>query len=611
MRQIYHSCLSLMLVGLSLAAQPNIVIIFPDDQDLHLGSTEYQPILQREFMAKGTAFTNHYCTVAQCCPSRASLLRGQAAHNTNITYVSSPGGNYDKWRTAAENDNYLAHWLVEAGYNAEYLGKFMNGYNIHNYATAPKGWTHVDALVDPYTYKYNNVVMSADGETPIAYQGYHQTDVIRAKALDRLDYLTSQDKPFYLTIAPTSPHFSTEVGIPVPLARHSGDYNDSVTPRAPNFNPDDEFTIQKPSYLKTMPKLNATNIAFGDTFYRARIQCLQGIDEIINDVVAKLEEKGVLDNTYLIYTSDNGYHIGTHRMPGGKALPYREDTNLPFYVRGPGIPANVTSSAPSAHLDLAPTFLELAGLDKTQWPAFLDGRSLVSTWHNPLNQSCSAIDDVREIINVEFWGIQAVENIGADTYTNNSYKTLRIVGEETSYLYSRWCTNDTELYDTKADPYELTNLALNPDTETARLMTRLNAILLATKSCADVTCRNPWRLLQPSYRAQIAPLSALEIRSLDQAMDAQYDEFFAGIPQVTFQECLEFQSRANEGPYWPENATLGMEYRQPTDNYVSTSDDATNLVAGNVVLQGTWAQRNATWADIMQSARNLTALELI
>ncbi|ETS78804.1 hypothetical protein PFICI_08657 [Pestalotiopsis fici W106-1] len=622
MSRSLRALLGLSLAGLSLAAQPNILVIFTDDQDLHLDSTMYQPILQREFTEKGTSFTNHFCTVAQCCPSRASLLRGQAAHNTNITYVLSPGGNYDKWLTAAEDDDYLPHWMVDAGYNAEYLGKFMNGYNIHNYATAPKGWTHIDALVDPYTYQYNNVVMSSDGGTPVAYHGYHQTDIIRTKALDRLDYLTSQEKPFYLTIAPTSPHFSGHLGIPIPLARHFDAYPDAKVPRNPNFNPDDEYTVQKPSYLKDLDQFGAINITGLDTWYKARIQALQGIDEIINDVVAKLEDKGVLDNTYLIYTSDNGYHLGQHRMPGGKALPYREDTNLPFFVRGPGVPANVTSSSPSVHLDLAPTFLDLAGVDTKEWPAILDGRSLLSTWLNPLVEraACRAAedDDVREIINVEFWGPQQPENFANNSYANNSYKTLRIVNsggsggsaDLSSYLYSRWCTNETELYDTAADPWELTNLALSPDAETSRLMARLNALLLATKSCADVTCRNPWRLLQPSYRAQVAPLQDLEIRSLEEAMDVQYDDFFAGIPQVAFQECLDIQFRPNEGPYWPENATLGEDHRLPTDNFVSSSSEAVVEVEGNAVFQGTWAQRNVTLAEIMTSARNLTAEEL-
>lgn len=101
------------------ATKPNIVLIFPDDQDFRLGSTEHMPILQKELVQKGTQFNNHYATIALCCPSRASLLRGQAAHNTNITDVSSPGGNYAKFMVSKENEDYLPHWLVAAGYNAE------------------------------------------------------------------------------------------------------------------------------------------------------------------------------------------------------------------------------------------------------------------------------------------------------------------------------------------------------------------------------------------------------------------------------------------------------------------------------------------------------------
>ncbi|KAI0467011.1 alkaline-phosphatase-like protein [Xylaria cf. heliscus] len=162
--------------------RPNIVFIITDDQDLHLGSLDYQPVVRKLLAEKGTTFSQHYVTVAKCCPSRASLLRGQAGHNTNITEVSAPGGNYDKWLISGENDNYLPHWLVAAGYNADYIGKIMNGYNTANYAKYPGGWTHTQTAVDDYTYQYNNVVMSLNGQTPISYAGYHQSDVIRAMA---------------------------------------------------------------------------------------------------------------------------------------------------------------------------------------------------------------------------------------------------------------------------------------------------------------------------------------------------------------------------------------------------------------------------------------------
>jgi N-acetylglucosamine-6-sulfatase len=151
----------------------------------------------------------------------------------------------------------------------------------------------------------------------------------------------------------------------------------------------------------------------------------------------------------VIYTSDNGYHLGAHRAVGGKALPFAEDTNLPFVVRGPGIPKGTKSNLPEAHLDLAPTFLDISGLPKDQWPPFFDGRSLLHQWKHP-NEVLGGIGSAKEILNVEFWGGCHFEAPPFESFDQNSYKTLRIVGEHESWLFSKWCTNDMELYNTIA-----------------------------------------------------------------------------------------------------------------------------------------------------------------
>lgn len=169
----------------------------------------------------------------------------------------------------------------------------------------------------------------------------------------------------------------------MPLERHSQLFLDKQAPRPANFNPADEIHANTVSWVADVPRMTAAQINATDELFRKRIQGLQGIDEIIEDVVALLGDLGILDNTYIVYTSDNGYHLGNHRLPHGKTLPFVEDTNLPFIVRGPGIPANKTSELPSAHLDLAPTFLEIAGVAKENWPTFLDGRSLFPDWKNP------------------------------------------------------------------------------------------------------------------------------------------------------------------------------------------------------------------------------------
>lgn len=157
--------------------------------------------------------------------------------------------------------------------------------------------------------------------------------------------------------------------------------------------------------------------------------------------------------TYLvIYSTDQGYHLGTHRHVG-KSLPYLEDTNIPLVVRGPGVQKGVVSKIPSTVTDFAPTFLEIAGLPKEEFPPFLDGTSMLNGWKEPHS---SEIGRQKEAINIEFWG-SAYSEIptwqGGDygqyfpgVYLNNTYKTMRIVSEDSAWVYSKWCTNDTELY---------------------------------------------------------------------------------------------------------------------------------------------------------------------
>ncbi|KAJ0109320.1 arylsulfatase [Diaporthe amygdali] len=599
----------------SQASRPNIVLLLSDDQDRRLGSTDFQGVLQRELVTKGTEFINHHVTVAQCCPSRTSLFRGQAAHNTNVTHVQAPGGNYDKFVLSGENNDYLPFWLKSAGYRAEYLGKFFNGYTVLNYNTTPKGWDHADCLVDPYTYAYNTVVMSQNGERPVLYSGYHQSDVIRAKALARLDYLTSnstsdQHQPFFLEIAPTAPHVAQQgdagIANPVPLSRHLNDFPNATAPRVPNFNPPDPTQSLRSNWVGSLPALNETQIAYADEQFRARIRSLQGVDEILEDVIALLDSRGQLDNTFIIFTSGNGYHIGTHRAVAGKALPYAEDTNVPFVVRGPGVPANVKSRIPGAHLDLAPTFLDIAGVSQENWPRFFDGRSLLRQWQGKPEQDTIG----KELLNVEFWGGCHFEAPPFTSYPENSYKTLRIFDEaDNSWLYAKWCSGDEELYDTSNDPYELENLAVTrvDDTETRRLINRLNALLMVTKSCSEETCRNPWSILRPPAALKTTTV----FDNLNDAMDPAHDAFFAGFPRIAFKECMTYQYVPNEEPFYPaSSAALQEQYRLPTDNFVSVAPESF-LAPSNDKLEGAWYQRHVTLDTIMLSARQLRDDELV
>ncbi|KAI9731684.1 MAG: hypothetical protein M1834_004473 [Cirrosporium novae-zelandiae] len=581
-------------------SKPNILFLFTDDQDLELGSLDFLNNVTARIQGQGFSFSNHYATVALCCPSRVALLRGQQAHNTNNTQVSAPGGGYDKWVLSGEDRNYLPHWLK--GYHTEYIGKLMNQYGTYNYEDRPKGWDHFDGLLDPYTYIYNTPVFSTNGERPVYYPYYHQTDVLRAKAVDRLEKLLSNSsgQPWFLEVATVAPHQqfnSTGKWPPVPAIRHENLFPGLKAPRSPNFNP---LIQKKPSWVGELPYMNEAAIAFSDLTYRRRAQALQGIEELIADLLDRLENAGQLENTVIVFTADHGYHIGNHRVPAGKTLPYREDTHVPLFIRGPGIPKGESTKLPSSHVDIAPTLLTLAGVDESEWPEFFDGRSLTSYFSGNVSSNgtvCSNITYKPETINIEYWGSSITEASGINytiTDSRNTYKTLRIVGEDYGYLYSHWCTNETELYDTITDPYELNPLNLSTH---AAIANRMNGILLVTKSCEQNSCRDPWATLHHNGT----------VHNLAQALDTKYDSFYASLPRVQIKECLSYQLPSNEAPYFPEfveGTSLGEEYRNSTDGFSESA-------SGDVIIEdGHWGANYTDIATMEKTARILTDEEL-
>ncbi|KAK2745584.1 arylsulfatase precursor [Colletotrichum kahawae] len=256
----------------------------------------------------------------------------------------------------------------------KHFGKFLNGYNTLLFQHGTPGFDHAEVLVDPYTYTFDNVVLSLNGEQPIHYPSYHQTDVLRVKAIGKLEELLgNESEPFFMMIAPAAPHNQDSTGPTVPLQRHEDLFPNATAPRRPNFNPQNTVQQGKSAWVRDLDMMDSDLLAYSDFAFRRRVQALQGVDEIIEDVILTLEKSNAMENTYVIYTSDNGYHIGNFRLPPGKCLPYGEDTNLPFAVRGPGVPAGIVSKSPSTHVDLAATFIDIAGLPKEKWPAFLDG----------------------------------------------------------------------------------------------------------------------------------------------------------------------------------------------------------------------------------------------
>ncbi|KAK8133688.1 arylsulfatase precursor [Apiospora sp. TS-2023a] len=526
--------------------KPNFIFIITDDQDLRLGSLEYQPMVQKHLADQGTTFSKHYCTISICCPSRVSLLTGRAAHNTNVTDVAMPYGGYPKFASEGWNDKYLPVWLQDAGYNTYYTGKLMNGFSTKTYNNPfPKGWTGTDFFVDPNTYVYYNVSMQRNKEEPRLLTGQYSTDLAANSALSFLDEALADgapQKPFFLGVAPIGPHSETWQGrfsAPVPADRHKELFPGLKVPRNPNFNPE---VPSGGGWIKTLDRQNQTAVDYHDGFYRKRIQALQAVDELVDSIVKRLETTpNVLANTYLIYTSDNGFHIGQHRLSPGKTCSIEEDINVPFVIRGPGIPAGGRWALPTSHTDIVPTLFELAGIPLQEE---FDGVPMPVT--ETAQQQNEGADAARksEHVNVEFWGmllrraitlargpgLVAVRLVGV----NGTYEALRLLGDGYDLSYTVWCTNEHELYDLKADPWQINNIYADSTNQTVygrdkpNLIARVDALLLTLKACQGAVCRRPWESLHP----------AGDVHSLRDAMAPQFDDFYLRQqPRVAFSEC--------------------------------------------------------------------------
>ncbi|EPE35025.1 Alkaline phosphatase-like protein [Glarea lozoyensis ATCC 20868] len=542
---------------LTWAKRPNIVFIITDDQDQRLGSLDYMPLLKKHITDQGTRYKSHYCTIAICCPSRVSLWTGKAAHNTNVTDVVPPYGGYPKFVEQRLNTNYLPIWLQESGYNTYYTGKLFNSHSVLNYNDpVPGGWTGSDFLLDPYTYQYYNASMSRNGAAPVSYEGQYSNDLIATKVYGFLEDAIDdvEDKPFFLVAAPIGPHanvdfemgFSSAVSAP----RHAHLFNGYKIPRMKNFNPDTPSGV---NWIARLPKLNETEIAYNDDFQRTRLQALQSVDEMVEGIVERLEAASLLDNTYIIYTSDNGYHISQHRLHPGKSCGFEEDINIPLIIRGPGVDPKKILKAVTSHTDLAPTIMKIAVGDHGLNHDF-DGSPI------PLTETSVG---KKEHVNVEYWGrafpegayglppiefdIQGGIPLG---YVNNTYKALRLIGEGYNLYYSVWCTNEKELYDLENDPDQLRNLASPQQRPIApneplllkrqkfEVIDRLDALLLVLKSCKGTTCIDPWRVLHPRG----------DVDSLSVALKPKFDRFYQAQPKVSFTKCEMGYLVESEGP---------------------------------------------------------------
>ena len=436
--------------------KPNIIFIIADDLNTELMS--HLPRLQSLLGDRGVTFANHFVSLALCCPSRASILRGQYAHNTEIFTNEPPGGGFVKFRDLGREESTIATWLRDAGYRTVLMGKYLNGYPRTTYV--PPGWDEwygVAGGINFFNYALNeNGALVTYGNEPEAYL----TDVLTEKAADFVLRTVTTGQPFFMYIAPYAPHKPA-----TPAPRHEEAFFGVEAPRTPSFNEQD--VSDKPIWVRHTRLRTQAQIAELDALYRKRLQSMLAVEDLVQRLIETLRAVRQLSNTYIVFTSDNGFHLGQHRLRAGKGSAYEEDIRVPLIVRGPRVPAGRMIEHLAVNIDLAPTFAELGGAET---PGFVDGRSLV-----PLLR--------RNPASAESWrqGFLLEAHV---TTGNRVFQGVRANGlSYVEYLN----TGERELYDLTIDPDQLQSVH---DTIDPAFLDGLAAWVAALRECRGESCRS-------------------------------------------------------------------------------------------------------------------------
>jgi N-acetylglucosamine-6-sulfatase len=442
-------------IAQAIPAKPNFVFIIADD--MRKDDLKYMPQTRSLIEAKGMSFTRAYVSNATCCPARATIMRGQYAHNTGVwRAVSGPEGGWEAyWTKGLEKDN-VATRLGAAGYRTGLFGKYLNGYEG---TYVPPGW---DRWFATHDFRYFDYDVSDNGT--VRHFGTddsdYLTDVISERTEAFIGESAQEGEPFFAYVSPIAPHTPA-----TPAPRHEHAYDDAYdslkAPRDPAFN--EKNVSDKPTWIRSRPKLRAESIAQIDAMHENRVESLQAVDDLAKGVVSMLQSAGELESTYIFFTSDNGWHSGEHRIPSGKWRPYEESVHMPLLVRGPGIAADSTTGKLVVNTDYLPTFTDLAGVRR---PPYVDGRSLRPVLMRNATRWRTAIL------------LEGPSHISTGKLSVPAYSGIRA---SSGSKYVEYEGGQKELYSLKSDPYERSS----KDRSVSSLALRLKAL----KICKQAGCR--------------------------------------------------------------------------------------------------------------------------
>jgi arylsulfatase A-like enzyme len=486
----------------------NVVFILTDD----MSSSELagMPNVESLIAGEGTTFNEAYISFPLCCPSRATMLSGQYMHNHGVHGNFPPNGSWFKFRSHESND--LPVWLQGDGYYNVHIGKYMNGYSVvDNSLPVPEGWNEWYGKVseDALYFDYNLIEKTSLNAIPrITFYGDqptdYQTDVFGDRAVDFVQDSATSHEPFWLNLWFNSPHGPFDPA-PRDLYRLAG----TPLPKLPAFNEKD--ISDKPKWLRKQVRkpLRKKQITLIDKERRRQQEQLLSVDQSVGELVAALKSKGILDDTYIIFASDNGFFRGEHRIASGKYLPYDPAARVPLIIRGPGIPHGGISDELVWNGDITQTIEQIASGSEN--PA-VDGRSFLPYAENPALRSTRPVlleGDTgpggtgaesahssaarARVARVHVAGRRGVRNLDQErdairsaahnTDTAPAYRSIRT----DRYEYTVYANGQTELYDMKRDPAQLHSLAADPRYRLVRKWLFDHLAVLTT--CAGAACR--------------------------------------------------------------------------------------------------------------------------
>lgn len=470
------------MVAAAPAAKPNIVFIMVDDLDA--ATAALMPQVRQRLGDEGTTFDRAYTQYALCSPSRATALTGRYAQNTNVRRNKPTAGGFQSFVQEGNHTRSVNIWLKSAGYRTGMIGKFINSYpsGLGGNQVLP-GWDYwaVAAWSKPYDYRVNeNGRWVSYGDRPADYD----TDVYRDKALGFIGSALDSRQPFALFLWFGQVH-SPFAGAP----RHRSLFRNAIVPRTPAFNEAD--MSDKPRFLQPA-LLTAQQVRSLDGSYGERLRATRAIDEAVEAIYATLQQRGALQNTYIVFTSDNGFHTGEHRLTLTKGFAFEESIRVPLLVRGPGVAARRKVTRLVGNADFAPTFAAWAGITP---PVEVDGRSFAPLltaadptrvpWRRalPLSKLPEAPRPERSTF-VDRLDPRVTRGYGC-IKNGGGYSEMRGVRTE-RYTFAHWAGGDLELYDNARDPHQLDNAVCSTE---AGLRRSLSSLAAALSTCRGATCR--------------------------------------------------------------------------------------------------------------------------